>query len=182
MFLFERKHKSAPSWPSLSPAPGGRWDHRPWTGGAWLARVKEEGWALSWSFLRAKEEGHSGMEFGLVRQKVKLKNSTHMPTVQMGAKRHHLRVGTISGSWSQGPEVAPGPPIPRVPGWGAGQETVAFRSGGSQSNPSPHGKKKKKKILKKHPKLKKTKPPWQGELGASCLGAERLTWQKYVEK
>ena len=61
------------------------------------------------------------MEFGLVRQKVKLKNSTHMPTVQMGAKRHHLRVGTISGSWSQGPNMAPGPPIPRVPGWGAGQ-------------------------------------------------------------
>ena len=123
------------------------------------------------------------MEFGFVRQKVKLKNSTHMPTVQMGAKRHHLRVGTISGSWSQGPGGAPGPPIPRVLRWGAGQETVALRSGESQSNLLPHMvKKKKKKLLKKHRKLKKTKPPWQGELGASCLGAECLTWQKCVEK
>ena len=62
------------------------------------------------------------MEFGLVRQKVKLKNSTHMPTVQMGAKRHHLRVGTISGSWSQGPGVAPGPQFPVFRGGGQGRK------------------------------------------------------------
>lgn len=82
------------------------------------------------------------MESGLVRQTVKLKNSTHTPTIQMGAKRHHLRVGTISGSWTQGPGTAPGPPVPHVLGWGTGQETVAPRSRGkSEQSPSPHGKK-----------------------------------------
>lgn len=80
--MFERKRKSAPSPPSLSLAPGGG---ARTTGlgrrGQAGPGVRGRGWALSQGFLRAREEGYSGMEFGLVRQTVKLKNSTATPTV-----------------------------------------------------------------------------------------------------
>lgn len=61
----------------------------------------------------------------------------------MRAKRHHLRVGTISGSWTTGPGVALAPRGPMF--WGGRQGRKQQLSGQkwgekgeSQSNLLPH--------------------------------------------
>lgn len=87
------------------------------------------------------------MEFGFVRQKIKFKNPTRVPTVQTGAKEHHLQGGTISGSWTRGPGAAPGPPPPVSRGGGQGGKQLSGQEWGDEergrvrATPSPHGKK-----------------------------------------
>lgn len=106
-------------------------------------RPREEKGGLYGGFLRAREELSLGTEFGFVRQKKKIKKSTRVPTIQMRAKRHHLRVGTISGSWTKGPGVALAPRGPMF--WGGRQGRKQQLSGQkwgekgeSQSNLLPH--------------------------------------------
>lgn len=55
----------------------------------------------------------------------------------MGAKRHHFRVGTISGSWTKGPGVALAPASPC--------SGVGDRAGNSSSQDT-RGKKRKGKV------------------------------------
>lgn len=80
--MFERKHEEAPLPHSASPLPlrGAVTSGLGQEGPTWPRPREEAGHCVGASF-RATEEECSGMEFSFVRQKIKLKNLTHMPAM-----------------------------------------------------------------------------------------------------